>query len=96
MTFFEKVTAGYRAMEYGQQLANAHAWADRATAISLLTAFLTAAVGLAKGFGYDLHLEGTDISAIALGLATVGCTISNFMHVAANEQAGKVRNKSKR
>lgn len=93
MGLFSKLEAAYSALQAGKALSNADVWARRNTLTQLLTALITALLTLAQANGYDLHMEGTDVAAIALGVATLGNFISSYLSNATNPNAGVVRRK---
>jgi hypothetical protein len=74
--------------KYGNQVADPNVWANRATLISTLTMFISAAVASMSAFGHPLGMESSDIKAIVLGIVSLGTFIADRMHVASNDQAG--------
>jgi hypothetical protein len=74
--------------KYGNQVADPNTWANRATAISTLTMFISAAAAIADAFGHPLGVASDDINGIALGIVAVGSFIADRIHVAANAEAG--------
>jgi hypothetical protein len=89
MGIWNKLEAGYGALQAGKQLADPHVWAQRANVISILTALVTSVIGLCREFGVDLPIiSGTDIASIALGIGTLGTIVSSVVHTAANSDAG--------
>lgn len=95
MGWFDLITKIYKALEAGHALEDSRTWANRATLVQSITAILTAVVATSATGGLDLHLQGTDVAAIALGAATLGNAVAGVLHVASNESAG-LSSKAKR
>jgi hypothetical protein len=95
MGVYNKFNAALEALQAGKELAKAETWANRANLVALLTVLITSCIGLAREFGYDLHVTGVDIAQVALGFATVGQIVSSLIHTAANEKAQLVPKKRK-
>ena len=55
----------------GKQLANSATWKNRTIATNTLVTVLGAAAIVAKGFGYDLHLDDQTIQALGAGAVAV-------------------------
>jgi hypothetical protein len=89
MGIWNKLEAGYGALQAGKQLANPKTWSERANTISVLTVMVTSIVGLCREFGVELPvISGADIASIALGLGTLGTIVSSVLHTASNADAG--------
>lgn len=89
MSLWAKLSAIWEALQAGKQLADPAIWSNRANTVAILTTLVTAAVGLARGFGIELPtITGVDIAQIALGLSTLGSIIVPVIHTAANKRAG--------
>jgi hypothetical protein len=89
MSLWAKLSAIWQALQAGKQLADPDVWSNRANTVAILTALITAAIGLARGFGIDLPtITGVDIAQIALGLSTLGYIVVPLLHTAANKRAG--------
>lgn len=88
MSFFDKITSGYQALEAGKQLKNPEAWSSRANAAAILVILLNALVALGKAFGYDLQLDGVDVHTIANAVSAVGVGLVGLFHTASNPNAG--------
>jgi hypothetical protein len=72
----------------GKQLANSATWKNRTIATNTLIAVLGAAVAIAKGFGYDLHLDDQTLSALGAGVVAVVGVVNSVMHVATSDKVG--------
>lgn len=90
---FEIWTKVSGAMEQGKALADASTWANRAGATQALLVILMAGVSVANAFGLNLNVSGTDMSAVAQGIAVIGFWITSRIQTAANPYAGKVPKK---
>ena len=88
-SLFSNLTLLLEALEKGKAVAKPELWSKRADLTAKLTIFLTALFGLSKAFGYDLHIGAVDTATVASGIAIVGTTVVNLMHVASNDKAGK-------
>jgi uncharacterized membrane protein len=89
MSLWAKLSAIWEALQAGKQLANPAVWNNRANSVAILTALITAAIGLARGFGIELPtITGVDIAQIALGLSTLGSIIVPLIFNASNKRAG--------
>lgn len=89
MGFFEKISAGYQALEAGKQLKDPAAWSSRANVAAILVVLVNALIALGKAFGYDLNLDGVDANTIANAVSAVGVGLVSLLHTASNPHAGK-------
>lgn len=72
----------------GKALANSATWKNRTLAANAVITVLGALVAIAKGFGYDLHLDDQTISAAGAGIAALMCIGNSVMHVITSEKVG--------
>lgn len=86
---FDKIKYLYECMQAGKSLQDPSLWTQRARLIAVLTAVLTAAVGLARAFGIEIDVSGTDIAAVAQGLGVLGVTVVEVIHTMSNKEAGR-------
>lgn len=80
--------AFFTVFHQGKALANSATWKNRTLATNALVAVLGAAIAIAKGFGYDLHLDDQTISALGAGIAAAVCVGNSVMHVVTSEKVG--------
>lgn len=73
------ITDIFSAMRAGKELANAESWKRAQVRTALLVSLLSAGVGLAKAFGFNIPLTPEEINAIAVVIGLVG---GMFMGVA--------------
>lgn len=80
--------AFFTLFKQGKQLTNSATWKNRTIATNSLVAVLGAAVAIAKGFGYDLHLDEQTVSALGAGIAAAVCVVNSVMHVITSAKVG--------
>lgn len=76
------------AFRKGKELANAATWKNRAIAANALGVFLTAVLGIAAAFGYNLDIDAQTVQTIAEGLAAGICLLNVGVHVTTSERVG--------
>lgn len=77
-----------QAMRAGWILKNPETWKQRTVAINALTAVLSVAVALAKGFGYDIPLSDEILAAVATGVWGVVGLFNSWSTVATTDKVG--------
>jgi hypothetical protein len=87
----EKLKAFYSLFCAGQAVANPAAWKKGQMTGSLLASFLAAAVALAKGFGYDLHLTDEQLLQVGGTIVTVYGMFNAGVTVASTDKIGLPR-----
>lgn len=72
----------------GQALSNSGIFANRTAMTAAFIGVLSGVLLISKSVGFDFGVEDADVQTIAAGVASVVCVVSQFMHVAANPEAG--------
>jgi hypothetical protein len=65
---FEKLKAALAVLRAGKAVDNPTAWKQHQVQANQVTVFLAALAMLAKGLGYDLHLDDATLAAVGGGL----------------------------
>lgn len=76
------------AFKQGKELTNSKTWKDRTIAGSVTVAFLTSAVGVARGFGYDIQIDSATIEAAGFGIAAIVAAVNAVVHVVTSSKVG--------
>jgi len=76
------------AFRAGKELRNAVTWKNAQLRVSLLVTILSAALGVAKLFGYDLNLSVEEITSIAVAVGVVGGLLNGGTTVATTTRIG--------
>jgi uncharacterized membrane protein len=76
------------AMKEGKELANAATWKNRTIAASVITAFLSSAVSIAGGLGYDIQVDQNTLQEIGGGVTAIVALFSAVMHVVTSAKVG--------
>lgn len=84
----QEFQAFFTLFKQGKQLANSATWKNRTIATNALVAVLGAAMAVAKGFGYDFHIDDQTLSALGGGIAAAVCVGNNVMHVITSAKVG--------
>jgi hypothetical protein len=79
------------ALEAGKSLQNAAGWSNVAQASHALFAVLGFLLLAARYFNYDIPLSNEQLTGLAGALASVGGTVSSYLHVATRVDKGLVR-----
>jgi hypothetical protein len=82
------ITSFFEAFKEGKELANAATWKNRAVAASAITAFLSSAVAIAGGLGYDIQVDQETLQEIGGGVTAVVTLFSAVMHVVTSTRIG--------
>lgn len=88
MPVIQEYFAFFELFRKGKELANAETWANRKQAANLLGAFLGAALIVAKGFGYDIHVDPETLKDLAAGVAAAVCFGNAVMHAITDKRVG--------
>lgn len=72
--------AFFTLFQQGKDLSHKDVWRNRAQLANALTVFLGALVVIAKGFGYDLHVDQDTLNAAAGGVAAFVAIGNAFVH----------------
>lgn len=75
---FEKLSSLYDLFRKGESVADPEKWKHGQIAATTLAGVFMAVVKLAKGFGYDLHIDETASLSIAGGIITVVNIVLTF------------------
>ena len=84
----DEFKAFFVAFQKGKQLASSATWKNRTIATNALVAFLGAVLLIAKGFGYDIHLDQDTLAALAGGIAAIVPVFNAIMHVITSAKVG--------
>lgn len=76
------------ALRTGWILKNPAAWKQRQVAINALVGLLSAAVAIARGFGYDLQISDELIAGVATGVWAVVGVFNSWATVATTDKIG--------
>jgi hypothetical protein len=82
----------YEATQAGKEMADAKAWSDKSHAAAMVTAAISAVVtilGMFHVIPADLVIDPETIKSVALGIASAGVLVVNFLHTASNRNAGR-------
>lgn len=83
-----KISAAWKALKAGEELANIKDWKQKQLAINALSAFIVALIGVAKAFGYEIPLVETDINNMAYTFVTIIGLINMYLTVATTKKIG--------
>lgn len=72
----------------GRALTQAATWKQRSVAANALGGVLAAALLIAKGLGYDPHIDSDTVQALAGGVAAAVCVANAVMHIITDPHAG--------
>ena len=72
----------------GKSLANSAIWKNRTVATNAVIAVLGAAVAIAKGFGYELHLDEQTVSTLGAGVVAAVAVANSVLHVITSDKIG--------
>jgi hypothetical protein len=82
------ITSFFEAFKEGKELANAATWKNRTVAASIITAFLSSAVAIAGGLGYDIRVDQGTLQEIGGGVTAIVTLFSAVMHVVTSTKIG--------
>jgi hypothetical protein len=82
------ITDFFQAFKQGKQIANPATWKNASLATSALVTFLTAVVGIAKGLGYDIHLDDQTLQAAGAGIFALYGVFSAVVTVVTSTKVG--------
>lgn len=77
-----------QALRAGWILRNPETWKNRTVAINALTAVLSVAIAIARGFGYELPVSDEIVAAVATGLWGVVGVFNSWSTVATTDKIG--------
>ena len=80
--------AFFTLFQQGKSLANAATWKNRTVAANSIVALLGAATVIAKGFGYDFHVDQDTLTALGGGIAAAVAVANSVMHVISSDKVG--------
>jgi hypothetical protein len=80
--------AFFELFKQGKELANAASWKNKQVIGNTLIGFLGAAALLAKGFGYDLHLDEQTIQQVGMGIAAIYGVANSILTVITSAKVG--------
>jgi fructose-1-phosphate kinase PfkB-like protein len=84
----QEFQAFFTLFQQGKSLANAATWKNRTVATNALVAVIGAGTLIAKGFGYDLHLDQQTVEALGAGVAAAVAVFNSVMHVISSDKVG--------
>lgn len=72
----------------GKSVANPTGWKNIGITAGAISGLLSAALAVARGFGYDVGVNDSVIEALATGVAGVLCLVTTGLHVTTSEKVG--------
>jgi hypothetical protein len=82
------ITDFFQAFKQGKQIANPATWKNASLATSALVTFLTALVGIAKGLGYEIHIDDQTLQAAGAGIFALYGVFSAVITVITSAKVG--------
>lgn len=82
------LSALFRALRAGEELANADTWKNRQNAANAILALLGALLALAQSFGINLDIPPSDLAVVASGIAIVGGLLNAYLTTSTSARIG--------
>lgn len=83
-----KISAAWKALKAGEELANVKDWKQKQIAINTLSAFIVALIGVAKAFDIEIPLVETDINNMAYTFVTLIGLVNVYLTTATTKKIG--------